>query len=111
LKPKPFQVQRTEKVIKFLTEVILGHGPPEVIVTDNGSSFATDITKMMIDLYGSWVHFVSPHHPESNGMIENRNREVEKILRLLIDNENKWDEYLPFDYGLLEQPKKFKNKI
>jgi len=102
---------KTEEVIKFLTEVISRHGPPEIIVTDNGSSFASDITKMMIDLYGSWVHFVSPHHPESNGMIENRNREVEKILRLLIENESEWDEYLPSALWALRTTKNSKTKF
>jgi len=102
---------KTEEVIKFLTEVISRHGPPEIIVTDNGSSFAADITKMMIDLYGSWVHFVSPHHPESNGMIENRNREVEKILRLLVENQSEWDEYLPFALWALRTTKISKTKF
>jgi len=103
---------KTEEVIKFLTEVISRHGPPEIIVTDNGSSLAEDITKMMmIDLYGSWVPFVSPHHPELNGMIENRNREVEKILRLLDDNENEWDEYLPSTLWALRTTKNSKTKF
>jgi len=28
-------------------------------------------------------------------MIENRNREIGKILRLLLENEQEWDECLP----------------
>ena len=102
---------KSEEVIKFLIEVITRHGPPEIIVTDNGSSFISDITKMMIDLYGSWVHFVSPHHPESNGMIENRNREIGKILRLLVENENEWDEYLPSALWALRTTKSSKTKF
>jgi len=66
---------------------------------------------MMIDLYGSWVHFISPHHPESNGMIENRNREVEKILRLLVENETEWDEYLPSALWALRTTKNSKTKF
>jgi len=102
---------KSEEVMKFLTEVISRHGPPEIIVTDNGSSFISDITKMMIDLYGSWVHFISPHHPESNGMIENRNREIGKILRLLIENESEWDEYLPSALWALRTTKNSKTKF
>ena len=102
---------KSEEVIKFLIEVITRHGPPEIIVTDNGSSFISDITKMMIDLYGSWVHFVSPHHPESNGMIENRNREIGKILRLLVENESEWDEYLPSALWALRTTKNSKTKF
>ncbi len=57
---------KTEEVVKFLIEIITRHGPPEIIVTDNGSSFIADVTKMMIDLYGSWVHFVSPCNESLN---------------------------------------------
>lgn len=47
---------RSEEVIKFLTEVFARHGPPEIIITDNGSSFISEITKIVIDVYGSWIH-------------------------------------------------------
>ena len=103
--------QKSEEVIKFLTDVISRHGPPEIIITDNGSSFISDITKMMIDLYGTWIHYVSPHHPESNGMIENRNREIGKILRLLINNEQEWDECLPSALWALRTTKNSKTKF
>jgi len=102
---------RSEEVIKFLPEVISGHGPPEIIINNNGSSFTSDVTKMMIDLYGSWVHYVSSHHPESNGMIENRNKEIGKLLKLLIQNEQEWDECLPSVLWALRTTKKLQNKI
>eukprot|EP00833_Pecoramyces_ruminatium_P007041 jgi/Orpsp1_1/1181073/evm.model.c7180000075763.1 len=37
------------EIIKFLTEVFARHAPPEIIITDNGSSFISETTKMMID--------------------------------------------------------------
>ena len=102
---------KSEEVIKFLNEIFSRHGPPEIIVTDNGSSFISDITKMMVDLYGSWIHFVTPHHPQSNGMIENRNREIGKILRLLLENEQEWDECLPSVLWALRTTKSSKTKF
>jgi len=102
---------KSEEVIKFLVEVIARHGPPELIITDNGSSFMSDITKMMIDLYGSWVHFVSPHHPQSNGMIENRNKEIGKMLRLLLEGEQEWDECLSSVLWALRTSKNSKTKF
>jgi len=102
---------KSEEVIKFLTEVFSRHGPPELIITDNGSSFFSDITKMMVDLYGSWIHFVTPHHPQSNGMIENRNKEIGKMLRLLIENEQEWDECLPSVLWALRTTKNSKTKF
>jgi len=38
-----------------------------------------------MDLYVSWIHFVIPHHLQSNRMIETKNREIEK--NFLIENE------------------------
>jgi len=46
---------------------------------------------MMIDLYGSWIRFISPRHPEANGLAENRNKEIEIILRHLCINQEDWD--------------------
>jgi len=34
----------------------------------------------MVDLYGSWIRFITPRHPEANGQVENTNREIEKVL-------------------------------
>ena len=57
--------------------------------------FSSDVTKTMVDLYGSWIQFVAPHHPEANGQVENRNREIIKILRHLCLYQANWDEYIP----------------
>ena len=81
-------------VMAFLQEVFSRHGLPELIVTDNGRQFIADTTKAMTDLYGTWIRFVSPRHPEANGLVENRNREIVKILRHLVDKQTNWDEYL-----------------
>jgi len=81
-------------VMAFLQEVFSRHGLPELIVTDNGRQFIADTTKAMTDLYGTWVRFVGPRHPEANGLVENRNKEIVKILRHLVTTQTNWDEYL-----------------
>jgi len=91
----PLKNIESQDVIYFLKDVFARHGVPEIIVTDNGPQFSSDITKTMIDLYGSWVQFVAPHHPEANGQVENRNREIIKILRHLCFNQENWDDYIP----------------
>jgi len=81
-------------VMTFLQEVFSRHGLPELIVTDNGRQFIADTTKAMTDLYGTRVRFVSPRHPEANGLVENRNREIVKILLHLVNKQTNWDEYI-----------------
>jgi len=84
----------TSDVINFLMEVFSRHGVPEVIITDNGRQFIADITKATIDLYGAWVRFITPRHPESNGQVENTNREIVKVLRHICERQKEWDDSL-----------------
>ena len=82
-------------VIEFLKDVFSRHGLPEVIITDNWRQFILGITKAMVDLYGSWIRFITPRHPEANGQVENTNHEIEKVLRYICDKQENWDELLP----------------
>lgn len=102
---------KTKEIVQFLQETFARHGVPEIIVTDNGSSFRSEVTKMVLDLYGSWVKFVAPHHPESNGMVENRNREIGKLLKLLGNYNTDWDEILPSVLWALRTTKNSKTKF
>jgi len=86
----------SDNVISFLSKVFARHGIPEILVTDNGPQFRSDKTKSFLDLYGVYVHFTSTYHPESNGEVENRNKEIGKYLRLLCNNNQEiWDDMLP----------------
>ena len=82
-------------VIKFLINVFARHGVPQVITTDNGVQFTSDMTKIFLDLYDVYVKFVATYLPESNGLTENRNKEIGKLLRLLAKKNQDWDEVLP----------------
>ena len=95
MEAEPLITIESNDVIKFLTRVFSRHGIPEVLITDNGPQFTSDTTKGFLDLYGVYVHYTSTYHPESNGQVENRNREIGKYLRLLGNNQKDWDEILP----------------
>ncbi len=86
----------SEDIIQFLMKVFSRHGIPEILITDNGPQFRSDKIKSFLDLYGVYVHFTAVYHPESNGEVENRNKEIGKYLRLLCNkNSERWDEILP----------------
>jgi thiamine phosphate synthase YjbQ (UPF0047 family) len=70
----------SKDVINFLIKVFARHGSPQVITTDNGPQFSSDMTKIFLDLYDVYVKFVTTYHPESNGLTENRNKEIGKLL-------------------------------
>ena len=93
---EPTQKIESDDVINFLTRVFSRHGIPEILITDNGPQFRSDKTKAFLDLYGVYVHFTTAYHPESNGMVENRNKEIGKYLRILCNkNTQNWDLMLP----------------
>ena len=92
---EPTENITSKDVIKFLINVFARHGVPQVITTDNGVQFTSDMTKVFLDLYDVYVKFTSTYHPESNGLTENRNKEIGKLLRLLGTENKDWDEVLP----------------
>jgi len=92
---EPTENITSKDVIKFLINVFARHGVPQVITTDNGVQFSSDMTKIFLDLYDVYIKFTSTYHPESNGLTENRNKEIGKLLRLLSDEHKEWDEVLP----------------
>jgi len=56
---------------------------------------SSDFTKLFLDLYDAYERFTSTYHPESNGLTENRNKEIGKYLRLQANKYQEWDELLP----------------
>ena len=92
---EPTENITSKDIIKFLINVFARHGVPQVITTDNGVQFTSDMTKIFLDLYDVYVKFTTTYHPESNGLVENRNKEIGKLLRLLGEENKDWDEVLP----------------
>ncbi len=71
----------SQDVTEFLMEVFSRQGIPQLVLFDNGVQFTSDYTKIFLDLYDTYIPFVSTYHPESNGSVENKNREIGKQLR------------------------------
>jgi len=88
---EPTATVTAKDVVYFLTKVFARHGTPSVITTDNGTQFSADYTKIFLDLYDVYIRFITTYHPESNGLTENRNRDIGKLLRLLGAKEENWD--------------------
>ena len=85
----------SKDVIKFLINAFSRHSVPQTITTDNGVQFNSDMTKMFLDLYDVYVRFSTTYRPETNGLTENRNKEIGKLLRLLGNKQKEWDKVLP----------------
>ena len=92
---EPLKRIESKDIIKFLSTVFSRHGIPELLITDNGPQFISAQIKGFLDIYGIYMLPATPYHPETNGKVENRNKEIGKYLRLLNEKERHWDELLP----------------
>jgi len=62
---------------------------------NNGPQLNSDYTKIFLDLYGVYIHFVASYLPPPNGLVENRNREIGKQLRNFAGKNDELDTLLP----------------
>ena len=54
-------------------KLILEHGPPSILLSDNGTEFSNDTLAYVCNELGIDHHFISPYTPRSNGKVENFN--------------------------------------
>ena len=75
-------------VAAFLYKMILRHGCPEEIVSDQGREFCNQLIDLLEQLTGFKHKITSAYHPQSNGLDERLNQtlkegSVNKIIALL----------------------------
>lgn len=86
-----------EEAIRLLQdEIISRHGPPEHIVSDNGTQFVSKAFKELVDDLGIMHSTVCEYNPKANGMDEKFNGTLFTIIKNSIDRDKKkWDILLP----------------
>ena len=82
-------------VLKALGESVYAFGYPEIIQTDNGSSFDNLAFTAQMQRLGIAYHRTVPYHHESQGAVERVNRTLLNMLRPVIDgNSGRWEDAL-----------------
>ena len=77
-----------ENIKNYINEV----GTPEIIQTDNGGEFIANIIKNYLKENDIIFINSSPHHPQTNGVVEAFNKNIiNKLEHVLIDNNNNFD--------------------
>ena len=64
-------------------KLILEHGMPEVLLSDNGKEFTNDTLAYMCQEFNIEQHFTSPYTLRSNGKTENFNKFLKATIRKL----------------------------
>ncbi|CAH1972087.1 unnamed protein product [Acanthoscelides obtectus] len=59
------------------------HGIPTRIIADNGTEFKNTVVTELLSLHKIKLHFISPNHPDSNGVVERFHSTITEHLRLL----------------------------
>lgn len=77
----------------FVQKVVLRHGPPKSLLTDQGSNFESLLMKEVCQLLGIRKIRTSPFHPRSDGQTERANRTVKEWLASMGGD---WEKQLPF---------------
>lgn len=95
----PLVDQTVQQVAQKLVEhVICIFGIPNVIITDRGSNFCSELFKRICKLFKIKDIKTTAYRPESNGALERSHLTVIQYLRCFINNKelNNWDEWIPY---------------
>ena len=76
-------------------KLILEHGSPEILLSDNGKEFTNDTVAYVYQEFNIEQHFTSPYTPRSNSKTENFNKVLKALIRKLCqDDKASWDQVL-----------------
>jgi len=72
-------------VIKFIENLMLEHGTPLIIQTDQGTMFTSAEFKQFLKDNKIRQHFSTPYHPQTQGQVERMNKTLNQRIRLSVD--------------------------
>ena len=76
-------------------KLILEHGMPEVLLSNNGKEFTYDTLAYVCQEFNIEQHFTSPYTPRSNGKTENLNKFLKASIRKLCQEDTTaWNQVL-----------------
>ena len=93
----PCKNTRTETLVReFHDKVICMFGSPVILHADNGPQYISALWQKFCKIMKIKLTHSAVYHPQSNGLVEVRNRDVVQQLRCLAhDNVNSWSDHLP----------------
>ncbi|KHJ89073.1 integrase core domain protein, partial [Oesophagostomum dentatum] len=79
----------------FINRFISRFGPPENLITDQGTNFMSDIFCNTLKTLNIAHRTSTPYHHESNGQVERANKTIEELIALsTIQKEDQWDDVI-----------------
>ena len=92
----PIRDQKANTVAKkFVERIVTIFGTPMQLHSDQGTNFESEVFREMCKILGIEKTRTTPHHPQSDGMIERANRTIENMLSAFVSkNTRDWDEHI-----------------
>ncbi|CAH9085690.1 unnamed protein product [Cuscuta epithymum] len=85
----------TKVVVRFLKKLFARFGVPRILISDRGSHFRSDPMARILQRYGVQHRSGVAYHPQSQGQVENSNREIKAVLEKTVGRSRKdWAEKL-----------------
>lgn len=93
----PLKDQRATTVAQCIFEdYIKQHGVPEIIHTDQGRQFESDLIKHLCSQLGIEKTRTSLYHAQCDGMVERLNQTLkDQLAKYICERGGEWDRYLP----------------
>jgi len=95
---EPIPMQGAETAARaFVRNIVLKFGIPEVVLTDQGSNFLSQLFQNTCKLLRIKRIHTTAFHPESNGGIERGHRVLIEYLRHYVtEDQREWDDWIPY---------------
>jgi transposase InsO family protein len=89
---------KTSTLADLLVErIVCRHGAPRTLLSDQGSSFVSELAAAVYHRLGVNKIQASAYHPQTNGLVERYNRTMKEMLTKYVDSRHTdWDTYLPY---------------
>ena len=82
----------------IIDEWIMKFGAPDVIHTDQGSNFNSELMHDICRIFMIEKTRTTPYHPQGNGQVERFNRVIaDTISKYCAEKPQEWDVYLPYN--------------
>lgn len=90
--------QETNTIARaFVENFVCNYGTPDIILTDQGSNFVSELMKRVCKILKIDKIQTSAYHPQSNGALERSHRTLAEYLRNFTNGDtSEWDMWLPY---------------
>lgn len=79
----------------FINKFICTFGAPKITLTDQGANFTSALMRHVAKKFRIKQIQTTAYHPQSNGSLERSHHVLKEYLKMYVEKEKDWDEWLP----------------